>query len=33
MKGDAALKAVQNQSWDASLKSLVAFPQFSRRHS
>jgi hypothetical protein len=27
VKGDAAVKAVQNQSWDTSVKSLVAFPQ------
>jgi hypothetical protein len=27
VKGDAAVKAVQNESWDASVKSLVAFPQ------
>lgn len=27
VKGDAAVKAVENQSWDASVKSLVAFPQ------
>ncbi|CAB3751322.1 DUF3300 domain-containing protein [Paraburkholderia humisilvae] len=27
VKGDAAVQAVQNQSWDASVKSLVAFPQ------
>ncbi|MDM0106960.1 DUF3300 domain-containing protein [Variovorax sp. J22R24] len=26
-KGDAAVKAVQNQSWDPSVQSLVAFPQ------
>lgn len=26
-KGDAAIKAVQNESWDVSVKSLVAFPQ------
>ena len=26
-KGDAAVKAVQNESWDVSVKSLVAFPQ------
>ncbi|WP_213307241.1 DUF3300 domain-containing protein [Paraburkholderia sacchari] len=26
-KGDAAVQAVQNQSWDTSVKSLVAFPQ------
>jgi hypothetical protein len=25
--GDAAVKAVQSESWDASVKSLVAFPQ------
>lgn len=27
VKGDAAVKAVENQSWDVSVKSLVAFPQ------
>jgi len=27
VKGDAAIKAVQNQPWDVSVKSLVAFPQ------
>ena len=27
VKGDDAVKAVQNQSWDVSVKSLVAFPQ------
>ena len=27
VKGDAALKAVENQPWDVSVKSLVAFPQ------
>jgi len=27
LKGDAAVKAVQNESWDVSVKSLVAFPQ------
>ena len=27
IKGDAALKAVENQTWDVSVKSLVAFPQ------
>ncbi|CAD6557093.1 hypothetical protein LMG28727_06275 [Paraburkholderia kirstenboschensis] len=27
VKGDAAVKAVQNQPWDASVKSMVAFPQ------
>ena len=27
MKGDAAVQAVQDQSWDTSVKSLVAFPQ------
>jgi hypothetical protein len=27
LKGDAAVKAVQDQSWDVSVKSLVAFPQ------
>ncbi|WP_342050182.1 MULTISPECIES: DUF3300 domain-containing protein [unclassified Cupriavidus] len=27
MKGDAAVKAVQDQPWDVSVKSLVAFPQ------
>ncbi|KDR38074.1 DUF3300 domain-containing protein [Caballeronia glathei] len=27
VKGDAAVKAVQNQPWDTSVKSLVAFPQ------
>jgi len=27
VKGDDAVKAVQNQTWDASVKSLVAFPQ------
>ena len=26
-KGDAATRAVQNESWDVSVKSLVAFPQ------
>ena len=26
LKGDAAVQAVQNQSWDVSVKSLVAFP-------
>jgi hypothetical protein len=26
-KGDAAVKAVENQPWDVSVKSLVAFPQ------
>ena len=27
VKGDAAIKAVENQTWDVSVKSLVAFPQ------
>src|SRR5690349_18420594 len=27
VKGDAAVKAVENQPWDVSVKSLVAFPQ------
>ena len=27
LKGEAAVKAVQGQPWDASVKSLVAFPQ------
>jgi hypothetical protein len=27
LKGDAAVQAVQNQTWDTSVKSLVAFPQ------
>ena len=27
LKGEAAVKAVQSQPWDASVKSLVAFPQ------
>ena len=27
VKGDAALKAVESQTWDVSVKSLVAFPQ------
>jgi hypothetical protein len=27
LKGDAAIKAVQGESWDVSVKSLVAFPQ------
>ncbi|CAG9164490.1 DUF3300 domain-containing protein [Cupriavidus pampae] len=27
VKGDAAVKAVENQTWDVSVKSLVAFPQ------
>jgi hypothetical protein len=27
IKGDAAVKAVESQSWDVSVKSLVAFPQ------
>ncbi|QYD73532.1 DUF3300 domain-containing protein [Paraburkholderia edwinii] len=27
LKGDAAIKAVENQPWDVSVKSLVAFPQ------
>ncbi|MEM5430245.1 DUF3300 domain-containing protein [Cupriavidus oxalaticus] len=27
LKGDAAVKAVQNETWDVSVKSLVAFPQ------
>jgi len=27
VKGDAALKAVENQPWDVSVKSMVAFPQ------
>ncbi|MEM5275933.1 DUF3300 domain-containing protein [Cupriavidus taiwanensis] len=27
VKGDAAVKAIQNESWDVSVKSLVAFPQ------
>ncbi|MEM5330890.1 DUF3300 domain-containing protein [Paraburkholderia sp. JHI2823] len=27
MKGDAAVQAVQDQTWDTSVKSLVAFPQ------
>ena len=27
LKGEAAVKAVANQSWDVSVKSLVAFPQ------
>ena len=26
LKGDAAVTAVKDQSWDASVKSLVAFP-------
>lgn len=28
-QGDAAVKAVANQPWDASMKSLVAFPQLT----
>ncbi|SEK09582.1 DUF3300 domain-containing protein [Paraburkholderia diazotrophica] len=27
LKGDAAVKAVENETWDTSVKSLVAFPQ------
>lgn len=27
VKGDAAVKAVENETWDLSVKSLVAFPQ------
>ena len=27
VKGEAAVKAVENQPWDVSVKSLVAFPQ------
>ena len=27
LKGDAAVQAVNNQTWDSSVKSLVAFPQ------
>ena len=27
VKGDAAVKAVANESWDVSVKSMVAFPQ------
>ncbi len=27
VKGDAAIKAVESQTWDVSVKSLVAFPQ------
>jgi len=27
VKGEAAVKAVENQTWDVSVKSLVAFPQ------
>ncbi|HEY3599325.1 MAG TPA: DUF3300 domain-containing protein [Paraburkholderia sp.] len=27
LKGDAAVKAVENEPWDVSVKSLVAFPQ------
>jgi len=27
IKGEAAVKAVENQNWDVSVKSLVAFPQ------
>jgi hypothetical protein len=27
VKGDAAVKAVENETWDVSVKSLVAFPQ------
>ncbi len=27
LKGDAAIQAVANESWDTSVKSLVAFPQ------
>src|SRR5512145_728332 len=27
VKGDAAVKAVEGQPWDVSVKSLVAFPQ------
>src|SRR5215470_4318571 len=27
VKGDAAVKAVESQTWDVSVKSLVAFPQ------
>jgi hypothetical protein len=27
VKGDAAVKAVENQPWDTSVKSMVAFPQ------
>jgi hypothetical protein len=27
LKGDAAVKAVESQAWDVSVKSLVAFPQ------
>ena len=27
VKGDAAVKAVANETWDVSVKSLVAFPQ------
>lgn len=27
VKGDAAVKAVQKETWEVSVKSLVAFPQ------
>jgi len=31
LKGDAAVRAVQNEDWDPSVKSLVAFPQILQR--
>jgi hypothetical protein len=31
LRGDAAVRAVQNQDWDPSVQSLVAFPQILQR--
>jgi hypothetical protein len=31
LQGDAAVRAVQNEDWDPSVKSLVAFPQILQR--
>src|SRR5262245_24062244 len=31
LRGDAAVRAVENQDWDPSVKSLVAFPQLLQR--
>jgi DNA segregation ATPase FtsK/SpoIIIE-like protein len=31
LQGDAAVRAVENQDWDPSVKSLVAFPQILQR--
>jgi hypothetical protein len=33
LKGDAAVKAVQDKAWDVSVKSLVAFPQVVQQMS